>query len=68
MTLVMTWFTNVKRGGEAGGRFLVPQHETAGLTPIFTAPDPDPSLPAATHFQTTIKKPAGKGGFFKRQG
>ena len=27
-----------EEGGGAGGRFLVPQHETAGPTPLFTAP------------------------------
>ena len=50
-----------EEGGGAGGRFLVPQHETAGLTPLFTASDP------SAHSQTAIKKPAEKGGFLKRQ-
>jgi hypothetical protein len=38
MTLAMALLYQCEEGGGAGGRFLVPQHETAGLTPLFTAP------------------------------
>jgi hypothetical protein len=40
MTLAMALLYQCEEGGGAGGRFLVPQHETAGLTPLFTAPGP----------------------------
>ena len=38
-----------EEGGEAGGRFLVPQHETAGLTPLFTAPSGPQTSTALQH-------------------
>jgi hypothetical protein len=67
MTLVMTWFTNVKRGVGPAVDFWY-----SSMRPPASPPS---SLPPAAlkqaqpcNFQTAIKKPAGKGGFFKRQG
>jgi hypothetical protein len=49
MTFAMALLYQCEEGGEAGGRFLVPQHETAGLTPLFTAPSGPQTSTALQH-------------------
>jgi hypothetical protein len=55
MTFAMALLYQCEEGGEAGGRFLVPQHETAGLTPLFTAPS-GPQTTTALQLPITHKK------------